>query len=107
MYLFAEVIFYSGQRKHLPQNGYRPDAIFNETKEYWGITFIELPIEAFDIPTPATIKFSFQDCHYEDVIPMQFFTIMEGDLQVGEGKILSIEKCAATEEKNNKYAFGG
>ena len=31
MYLFTEVIFYSGQRKYLPKNGYRPDAIFNET----------------------------------------------------------------------------
>lgn len=43
MYLFAEVIFFSGQRKHLPGNGYRPDAIFNESKEYWGITFSDLP----------------------------------------------------------------
>lgn len=25
MCLFAEVIFFSGQRKHLPGNGYRPD----------------------------------------------------------------------------------
>ena len=38
MYLFTEVIFYSGQRKCLPTNGYRPDAIFNETKEYWEIS---------------------------------------------------------------------
>ena len=42
MYLFMEVIFYSGQRKYLPTNGYCPDAIFNETKDYWGITFVEL-----------------------------------------------------------------
>ena len=92
MYLFAEVIFYSGRRKHLPRNGYRSDAIFNESRDYWGITFTELPIEKFDISTPAIIKFSFQDCHYEDVIPGQSFSIMEGSHQVGEGKILSIEK---------------
>ena len=91
MYLFAEVIFYSRERNHLPQNGYRPDAIFNETKAYWGITFIELPIEKFDVPTPAAIKFSFQD-HFEEVIPGQPFAIMEGNHQVGEGKIISIEK---------------
>ncbi len=92
MYLFTEVIFYSGQRKHLPTDGYRPDAIFNETKDYWGITFIELPIEKFDVPTAAAIKFSFQEVHYQEVTPGQLFAIMEGPYQVGEGKIISIEK---------------
>ena len=91
MYLLTEVIFYSGQREDLPVNGYRPDAIFNETGDYWGITFMELAIENFDVPSPAIIKFSFQDCHYEEVMPGQLFTIMEGSRQVGEGKIISIE----------------
>lgn len=92
MFIFAEVIFYSVQRKHLPTNGYCPDAIFNEAKDYWSITFTELPIEKFDVPTPAAIKFSFQDCHYQEVVPGQEFIIMEGPHQVGKGKIISIEK---------------
>ena len=91
MYLFTEVIFYSEQRKYLPTNGYRPDAVFNDTGDYWGITFINLPIDKFDVPTPADIKFSFQDCHYQEVVPGQSFAIMEGAHQVGEGKIISIE----------------
>lgn len=92
MYLFTEVIFYSGQRKDLPANGYRPDAIFNESQDYWGIIFIDLPVEKFDVSTPAAIKFSFQDLHYQEVLPGQSFVIMEGVQQVGEGKIISIEK---------------
>lgn len=92
IYLLTEVIFYSGQRHHLPANGYRSDAIFNELKEYWGITFMNLPIEKFDVPTLAAIKFSFQDSHYQEVVPGQVFMIMEGPNQVGEGKIISIEK---------------
>lgn len=92
MYLFAEVTFYSGQRKHLPQSGYRSDAIFNETRDYWGITFMELPITEFDVSTPAIIKFSFQNCHYREVTLGQSFTIMEGAHQVGKGKIISIEE---------------
>lgn len=92
MCLFVEVIFYSEQRKHLPANGYRPDAIFSNYKDYWGITFIDLPIAEFDVPTPATIKFSFQDCHYQEVVEGQLFLIMEGSHQVGKGKIISIEK---------------
>lgn len=59
MYLFAEVKFHSGQRIHLQADGYRPDAIFNETEAYWGITFIDLSIDKFDELTPATIVFSF------------------------------------------------
>ena len=95
MYLFTEVIFYSGQRKCLPTNGYLPDAIFNEMKDYWGITFVELPADKFDDPVPAIIKFTFQDSHYQDVVQGQSFAIMEGPNQVGEGKIISIEidKC--------------
>ena len=91
MYLFAEVVFYSDQRKNLPTNGYRPDAIFNKFKDYWGITFVNLPIEKFDDPTPATIIFTFEECHYQEIVPGQSFTIMEGSHQVGEGKIISIE----------------
>ncbi|MCM1245825.1 MAG: hypothetical protein NC293_09315 [Roseburia sp.] len=92
MYLFAEVIFYFGQRKHLPTNGYRPDAIFNKAQDYWGITFVELSVEKFDVPALAIIKFSFQNSHYQDVTEGQTFMIMEGSNQVGEGKIISIEK---------------
>ncbi|MCM1058103.1 MAG: hypothetical protein NC517_10915 [Firmicutes bacterium] len=92
MYLFAEVIFYSGQRKYLPTNGYRPDAVFDGRKDYWGITFVELPVEEFDAPVPAIIKFTFQNTHYQDVMQGQSFAIMEGSHQVGEGKIISIEK---------------
>lgn len=92
MHLLAEVIFYSAQRKHLPKNGYRPDATFYENKEYWGITFMDLPITDFDSPTPATVKFSFDEKHYEEVEPGQKFQIMEGARQVGEGVIISMEK---------------
>ena len=90
MYLFAEVIFHTGQRRNLPQTGYRPDAIFNKSGDYWGITFIELQADKFDDPTPAIIKFTFQDCHYKEVHLGQLFSIMEGSQQVGEGKIISI-----------------
>ena len=33
MYLFTEVIFYSGQRKYLPKNGYRPMEGLNQVGE--------------------------------------------------------------------------
>ncbi|MBD5460567.1 MAG: hypothetical protein HDR26_06435 [Lachnospiraceae bacterium] len=92
MYLLTEVIFFSGQRRHLPASGYRPDAIFNESQDYWGITFIDLPIEKFDVFTPAIIKFTFQECHYQEVSLGQSFAIMEGARQVGKGKIISIEE---------------
>ena len=92
MHLFAEVVFYSNRRKHLPVAGYRPDATFNANKDYWGITFIDLPISSFDTPTPACIQFTFQECHYNEVKPEQIFQIMEGACQVGEGKIICIEK---------------
>lgn len=92
MYLFADVIFYSGQRKNLPGEGYRPDAIFNESGEYWGMTFTALPVEKFDDWTPGEIQFSFQECHYQEILPGQSFSIMEGPYQVGEGKVISIEK---------------
>jgi hypothetical protein len=88
MYL-VEVIFYAGKRHQLPSNGYRPDAVFAGQNDYWGITFIDLPINEFDVPTPAKIAFTFQDRHYDEINPNQLFKIMEGPLQVGEGKILS------------------
>lgn len=91
MYLFAEVIFYSGKRKYLPTKGYRSDAVFNETQNYWGITFVELLAEKFDVPVLAIIKFTFQNSHYQDVMQGQSFAIMEGSNQVGEGKIISVE----------------
>ena len=77
MYLFADVIFYSGQRKNLPGEGY---------------TFTALPVEKFDDWTPGEIQFSFQECHYQEILPGQSFSIMEGPYQVGEGKVISIEK---------------
>ena len=92
MCLYVEVIFYSGQRKELPASGYRPDAVFQGNQDYWGITFLDLPVEGFDVVTPAMIKFTFQDSHYQEVVPGQFFTILEGARQVGEGKIISIEE---------------
>lgn len=84
--------FFSEKRKHLPTDGYRPDAIFPASEEYWGITFIDLPAKQFDVPTPAFLKFSFEDGHYQEVVSGQSFQIMEGSCQVGEGKIISIEK---------------
>jgi len=92
MYLFAEVVFFSEKRKHLPVKGYRPDAIFNKAQDYWGITFTDLQVEKFDVPTFAIIQFTFQDCHYQEVVPNRLFSIMEGANQVGEGKIISIEE---------------
>lgn len=97
MYLFTEVIFYAGQRKTLPKDGYRPDAIFDQNKAYWGISFLALPVEAFDTATPAFVKFSVQEAHYQEVRPGQTFAIMEGSRQVGEGKIITIEKGNADE----------
>lgn len=92
LYLFVEVIFFSEKRKHLPTDGYRPDAIFPASEKYRGITFIDLPAKQFDVPTPAFLKFSFEDGHYQEVVSGQSFKIMEGSCQVGEGKIISIEK---------------
>ena len=60
MYLIAEVIFYAGQRKQLPADGYRPDAVFSGLNEYRGITFTELPIEGFDAPTLPLLNFPFR-----------------------------------------------
>lgn len=92
MYLIVEIIFYSGERKHLPDSGYRPDAKFNGREEYWGISFVELTVRYFDTPTQAILIFSFDDRHYQEVKEGQHFQIMEGPRQVGEGKILSIEQ---------------
>ena len=47
MYLLAEVFFYAGQRSSLPQVGYRPDAVFDNAGNYWGITFVELQADRF------------------------------------------------------------
>ena len=91
MCLFAEVVFYVGQRKNLPQTGYRPDAIFNKSRDYWGITFVELRVNKFDVPVLAIIKFTFQDSHYKEVYIGQQFLIMEGGHQVGEGKVVLID----------------
>lgn len=85
--MFVEVVFFSAKRKYLPTDGYRQDAIFNKSQDYWGITFIRLPIEQFDVPTEAFLKFSFQDCHYQEVVSGQSFRIMEGFCQVGEEKV--------------------
>ena len=92
MYLFAEVVFYSGMRQHLPADGYRPDALFEGESGYWGITFIQLPVAgAFDLPAPAAVRFSFDERHYDEVAPGQRFSVMEGARKVGEGRIISIE----------------
>lgn len=91
MRLFVEVIFYSGQRARLPASGYRPDAVFAGSEEYWGIAFLDLPAEEFDSPTPAVIQFTFQEHHYGEVTPGQSFAIMEGPNKVGEGMVVSIE----------------
>ena len=42
---------------------------------------------------PAIIQFTFQNSHYQDVVQGQSFAIMEGPNQIGEGKVISIEKC--------------
>lgn len=81
-----------GKKRLKLKVGYRPDAIFNQSGEYWGITFIELPIERFDSPTPAILKFTFQESHYDEISVGQPFAIMEGSHQIGEGKIIAIEK---------------
>ena len=91
MYLFVEVLFYSGQRVHLPASGYRPDAVFAGRDDYWGITFPDLSGIEFDAPTLTIVRFTFQECHYGEVKPGQSFAIMEGPHQVGEGSVISIE----------------
>lgn len=91
MQLFVEVTFYSGNRAQLPAGGYRPDAAFAGSEEYWGITFLDLPVEEFDTSTPAVIQFTFQERHYEEVAPGQSFAIMEGPHKVGAGTVISVE----------------
>ena len=78
MYLLAEVFFYAGQRSSLPQVGYRPDAVFDNAGNYWGITFVELQADRFDVPIPAIIKFTFEEYHYSEVSVGATFSIMEG-----------------------------
>lgn len=91
MYLLVEVIFYSGQRSSLPQTGYRPDVVFDKSGDYWGITFVELKPELFDVPTQSIIKFTFDDYHYKEVCVGEKFSIMEGGHKVGEGKVIEME----------------
>lgn len=55
MYIFTEVFFYSGQRKYLPTNGYRPELYLTKPKFVWGITFVELPAEKYDVLVFAII----------------------------------------------------
>lgn len=92
MFFIAEVTFFSHKREHLPLNGYRPHAVFDIRKEYWGIKFIELSVIGFDIPTQCFIQFTFQDSLYDEIELNQTFRIMEGPHCVGEGRVLSIEK---------------
>ena len=86
----AEVVFYAGQRKLLPQIGYRPDAVFDGSDDYWGITFIDLKADRFDTPFLAAIEFTFQAGHYQEIAADQTFKIMEGARQVGKGKVVSV-----------------
>lgn len=88
MYLLAEVFFYAGQRSSLSQVGYRPDAVFDNAGNYWGITFVELQADRFDVPIPAIIKFTFEEYHYSEVSVGATFSIMEGGHKVGTGKII-------------------
>ena len=88
----AEVVFYAGQRKLLPQIGYRPDAVFDGSDDYWGITFADLKAERFDTPILSAIEFTFQAAHYREIAEGQTFKIMEGSRQVGEGRVISVEK---------------
>ena len=92
MSFLAEVVFYTGQRKQIPVNGYRPDAVFSGSEDYWGITFIDMSTGEFDTPICAAIEFTFQESHYKEIYTGQTFMIMEGPTQVGEGKIVSFEK---------------
>lgn len=41
MQIFVEIVFYSKQRTYLPISGYRPDAVFNNLNDYWGIVFTD------------------------------------------------------------------
>lgn len=91
MNISVEIVFRSGGRKSLPFTGYRPDAIFNENGDYWGVIFSELEVEKFDIPTMAKMKFSAQECHYNEISVGQQFWIMEGSRQVATGRVLSID----------------
>ena len=88
----AEVVFSKGQRKTLPETGYRPDAVFDGYDDYWGITFIDLNADRLDTPFLAAIEFTFQAVHYREIAVGQTFKIMEGSRQVGEGRVISIEK---------------
>lgn len=92
MCFLAEVVFYLGRRKQIPTNGYRPDAVFGGSDDYWGITFIDISIGEFDTPIRAAIEFTFQKSHYQEIYTGQTFMIMEGQTQVGEGKVVSLEK---------------
>lgn len=88
--LSVEITFYFGQRKNLPNTGYRPDAVFEgyDENDLWGIYFSELNVDEFDKPVLAKMRFSLQTYHYHQVWVGQHFTIREGPKAVGEGKIV-------------------
>ena len=93
-YLFYITEKVNGETHHvlisrsLPQVGYRPDAVFDNAGNYWGITFVELQADRFDVPIPAIIKFTFEEYHYSEVSVGATFSIMEGGHKVGTGKII-------------------
>lgn len=89
--LISRSLFYAGQRSSLPQVGYRPDAVFDNAGNYWGITFVELQADRFDVPIPAIIKFTFEEYHYSEVSVGATFSIMEGGHKVGTGKIIGMD----------------
>ena len=88
MYLLAEVFFYAGQRSSLPQVGYRPDAVFDNAGNYWGITFVELQADRFDVPIPAIIKFTFEEYHYSEISVEQRFRLWRADTRLVSERLL-------------------
>jgi hypothetical protein len=62
---------------------------YNES-DPWGIYFEELNADNLDKTMPAKIRFSMQTYHYHQVKAGQRFTIMEGPVKVGEGRIAQV-----------------
>ncbi len=98
-YIISEVIFYSGKRWKLPKAGYQPDAVFEgyQPKDAWRIIFEDLSVSRFDKRVSAEMKFAPQNNFYHKLEEGQAFKIMEGPLQVGEGKVLRIREGTKTE----------
>lgn len=86
--LISRSLFLCRTAKQSAASGIPTRCCFDNAGNYWGITFVELQADRFDVPIPAIIKFTFEEYHYSEVSVGATFSIMEGGHKVGTGKII-------------------